>query len=204
MKENKNQINFTYDPKIQPFFKSEIEINDKHVLLYDLDEHCNNLLLARRGFMTEYYTQENECLILPKPFAQNLYLTDESILDSYMKTQQAARDSIKKDLATLSVITLLFIGVAILSIFRIFEFNLLYVTIPFAIFYVYTYFFKKNIRLKKSYENFIYILTQKYSNEEISKNIDNIIDHTQTLSYMDEKQKIKTIHHFARLKNLID
>lgn len=203
MKENKNQTNFTYDPNLKPFYKSNIKVNDKHVLIYDLDVHCNNLLLARKGFMTEYYTEKNECLILPKEFAQNLYLTDDNILDTYMKTQQSARDSIKSDLSVIAIVTFLYIVVAVLSVFGILVFNLLYVTIPYALFYGYTYFLKKNVRLRKSYQNFIYILTKKYPKQEIVQNIENIIEHTKTLNYMDEKQKLKTINHFVNLQKLI-
>lgn len=203
MKNIPNQTNLTYDPNIKPFYKSEIKYNDKPILLYDLDVHCNNLLLAKNSFMVEYYTPKNECLIIPKVFAQNLFLTDENILDSYIKTQQSARDKIKNQKSILSVITIIYIFIVIISVFKLFDFNLIYITIPYVLFYLYTYFFQKNRILKNSYKNFIYILTKKHSNELVNNNIDNIIEHTKTLNYMNNKQKLKTTKHFESLKTMV-
>ncbi len=133
MKKNQIKTTLTYDPNLESFYKSNKKYNDKYILLYDLDTHCNNMLLARKSFMTEYYNDKNECLIIPKLFAQNLFLTDDNILDTYIKTQQAARDKITRQMNTLSIVTLLYILIAILSIFNIISFSLLYVTIPFFI-----------------------------------------------------------------------
>lgn len=200
----KNQTtSLTYDPNLEPFYKSKVKYNDKYILLYDLDTHCNNLLLSKKSFMVEYYNNKNEALIIPKLFAENLYLTDDNILDTYIKTQQSAREKIKRQMETLSVVTLLYIIIAVLSIFNLIKFSLLFVTIPFVIFYAYMYFYKKNQALKISYKNYIYILTKKYGDEVIIQNLKNIMAHAKELDYMYPKQKLRTIKHFQNLENLI-
>lgn len=203
MKSNKLTSQLIYDPEIEPFYTSEIKHNDRNIVIYDLDKHCNRHLLARNTFIIEYYTTNSECLITPKVFAENLHLTDDKVLEQYYLTQHDARQKFNSKILVLSGVTIAFIIALILILLGIVKVNPLFLTIPYAIYYFNLHFIQKNKVLKNSYIYYIRELQKEYSNETILNNLDCIIEYTKEIDYMDHKLKMKTINHFASLKNLV-
>ncbi len=198
----KNKPNLTYDPNLKPFYVSKAKVNNKQVQLFDLDVHCNNLILVKRSHLTEYYNEKFENIIIPKTFAENLHLTNDNIIDLYMKTQAAAREKIEKQAIYVSVITFIYVIVAVASIFNFIDINLAVIAVFFGLFYVYFHFIRKSIEIAKGHKNFIYALTKKYSSEEIVNNINNIIAYTNEINYMTLKQKTRTVKHFSKLQEI--
>ncbi|MFV0499405.1 MAG: hypothetical protein ACK5NF_05180 [Bacilli bacterium] len=199
--------NMIYDSKIEPFYESKILHNNKKILLYDLDNHSNNTILSKKTYIIEYYTPKNECLILPKCFAEKLYLTDDKILSAYFKTQQEGRHIISKNMKLLSIISLIYFILVIINLFltnELLQKFLLLSTIPFVIYYVYSYFFYKNKVSKYTNKLFIKALTDSYSKGQIKNNINDIIEKAKILNYMHDKQKLRTINNFENLSKFIE
>lgn len=203
MKAKKLTSNLIYDPDIEPFYTSEIKHNDRDIVIYDLDKHCNKTLLARYAFIIEYYTDKSECLIAPKVFAENLHLTDDKVLEQYYITQHQARNKYNSKIVMLSGLTILFIIALVLVILGILKLNPLFLTIPYALYYINVQFIQKNLVLKNSYSNYIKVLENEYSKETVRDNLDSIIEYTKEIDYMDYKTKMRTINHFEKLRNLL-
>lgn len=203
---NKQQtysISFTYDPNINPYYKSNTKFNNKKVLVYNLDEHCNNLVLAKDAFLIEYFTDKNECILTPEIIINNMHLNDDDILHAYFETQQNARNTIQKHKSILSVVTLALIFVILAIMFSIIKINTMFIAVPLLLYFLFVMFPLKNYILKRSYKDFIKALKNKETDTNLIDNFNTVINKVETLDYMTQEQKNSTKKHFRQLIKIV-
>lgn len=202
----KNQADITYDPNISPYYSSNIQINNKDVLVYNMDEHINKEELAKISHIVEYGNIKNECLVTPKIIIENLFLNNDETINEYFTLQKKLRSSVviaKKIIYFICLILLIYLLANTINYINfslwinVTVISLLIVSIIIGMF------FSQSMLLKANYKSYVNKLAIIYTKEKVINNFQKIVDNIESVDYFDSAQIVITKNHYASLIQLL-
>ncbi len=201
-----NQIDITYDPNICPYYESDTKLNNKSIVVYNMDEHQNKIQLSKISHIVEFYTAKQECIIAPKLVIDNLFLTDSDAISDYFQIQVKLRKGVVRSKQFTYILGIILLTYLVGLTIQYFNFNTLTNSLIIGgllALILLGLFFSQAILLKSYYTSFVQNLVNKYGRDTVLHNFQTIIDNIEKSEYFEEYQVVNTKNHYSSLIELI-
>ncbi len=201
-----NQIDVTYDPNITPYYEGTTKLDNKSVLVYNMDEHQNKNQLSKISHIVEFYTVKSECIVTPKLIIDNLFLTDDETIIDYFNIQVKLRKGVirtKQFTYIMGIILLTYLIGKTIQYIQVDTWLNFTIIGGLLLCIVFGLFFSQARLLKKQYANFTKQLVDKFTRDVVIEKFQTIIDNVDEIDYFEEFQKTNTKNHYASLIEII-